>query len=459
MTHWTESQPLYLAAQAGEAYDFAGGTRWLRYRLVPFVVLSLFSSFWTMWWTLGATINPKFLMLPQYLAVGLLMLAVGESYRVVRLPPQTTSHGTRTGLLFTLAVLLLAYGIARGNPVVQAFNDLWVYITFCCFLILGRYDETWEALEKPLIVLFYVCLGLVILGLGMPQFKLAYGGEEAASILQAQGERASAGSLALFGSMTLESWPLLFALAYQKERSDVWKILGLLTIVGYVIVAVILEFRSRFAVAGAYALVAMVVMPMLQRKLKVGTGVLVLVMGGLALAVLSVTANYAHLMERYSERQPYEGRLMEGTAMLEDLSGVQMLIGKGFGGAYRAAEGWDPGKTWEAGDYVSRTLHAGILMPILKGGAILWLLCLSFLVPMFMRKPPGWYHSRYNAAAMTVMLVYSAYVTIVPAPTMESFMFIIVSGLSLARAAAPGVAEDRVYYVSAANVPQRPYGL
>ncbi len=369
----------------------------------------------------------------QLLSLVLLVLAL-YLYTLQEGPiPQTNHFMLHVQLLGALVVILFFYGFIVGNRGLFLASETWVWLVFIVFAILGRYDRVWQDLQKPMLVLFYVCLALVVFGLNRPgpgawtlSGSTSFTGEDP-RYLQTIGIQLR--SLLWF-------WPVLFATAYFQPRWSLWKFAGLLT--PTVIIALqIASFKFRNEVGLALVLVTfvMVIIPLFQRKFKLLTGLVVALMLAVMSAYAVTTEGFAYFIERFHEPSKWAFRAAELNNMMDDMSGLQLLVGKGMGGDYTPPAGFGADVT--LGRYARRETHIGALMPLLKGGVMLVLLYGSMFLRIILRKPPGWYDNWVNLVGLACLMTFITSQIIVPLPTMGGFLSMVIAGMGCARLGTP----------------------
>jgi hypothetical protein len=350
----------------------------------------------------------KYVMTIIHFSAPLLLLLSAWMYRR-RLGPvvQRGAFGVKLFLLVLTIVFLSGLGLARGNNMEWVLRDTWAYVVILGGVLVGRFDRAFEDLEKPMVVLFWLLFAAAVAMLDTPRIISAGFFETTAAMT---GTRASVESVGYVIADTLGFWPLVFLLGYLRPRMDHWKILSIGAALAWIGLQIYFQKRAPFARGMVYVAVAVAVIPMLQKRLKPGTAVLFILAMGVFLAVVESGASFQRLMQRYEEDPSFlqSSRVMEARSMLEDMHGPDWLVGKGMGGGYASPWKWSIRRLDERAE--GMTLHIGSLMPLLKGGLLLMLVYYAFFVPLFTPKPPGWYASRLNVAAMgivPVVLVFS----------------------------------------------------
>lgn len=371
--------------------------------------------------------------------LGLPVLAMA-AWKYSRETPLPYTPGLYSGHLWalgTLLVLLAVYGLFRGNHQGLLFRDFYAYSTIFMFFILGRYDQAWKDIEKPLILLFWISVVLMAVGLtraGTHEWEQATGAFSFGG--GATGGDKRAWNTAAYDMRPLmQSWALVFAMSFFREKKDIWKILGLCAPIANLLFQIFaFRFRSEVAMVCLQIGIVIVVVPFFQRKLKLGTAFLmVLLLGGLFLASRG-TEGFQILKERVEgETDLWGGRLAEFRAFKDDQGPVEWFIGKGMGGGYVAPVGWSAGTHWQGDTLLRDSFHIGFFEPLLKGGVAFVGLYFLFFLRMLRPKPPGWYTNRFNVVAISIVPMFLLSQVIVPPPSAVEFLLLAAAGMSAAR--------------------------
>jgi hypothetical protein len=374
--------------------------------------------------------------LTQLFSVLLLWAAIRAYGRRTPVPPASPAlRGAITAMIF-LIVLLAGYGLLRGEAIYWVAADVWIFLIFLCFVVLGRHDEVWDDLMRMLLVLFWIGFCLVLLGLGRAGSANWDVGITGGAI-QDIGERGT-GTAAYDIRVVLLMWPLLFCWAYFQLSWGLWKMAALATVPAWLGMQIFaFKFRSELGFVLILLLTAVVVMPLLQRKLKPLTALLVVLALVAVFAAFAGTQQMAKFTERFDETNKFGFRIAEFEAFTGDMNPVEYIFGRGMGGSYLpSVTTADVAKVG-----VSRGFHMGILFPLLKGGLILWLLYAAFFAKAFWVKPPGWYGNPRNAIAMSVLPMFIVSQLLIPMPTITGFLSEVVAAMGCARLTLPSPQE------------------
>jgi hypothetical protein len=308
------------------------------------------------------------------------------------------AFGLRMVVLVAWSVVLLGIGLIRDYNfpmiVLKEFTGFQILI---CMLLLGRRDEVWEAIRKPIVILFYISLVLVFLMSQVPAAILSSEGFVAGKSLQAP---RALDTVAYFIRSIVDMGPLLFAWGMASTRKDIWRILMIGGLAAYVAVEVLLfEFRGGAVAAVFIVLVYIAISPLARMRIPVGPIIGVCFMAGIGFVIASQTKGFNELIERFHESGGFfDARIDEAGSFFRDMGPIDFEIGRGFAGTY-TGPAWAPMPEYN-GRLIWSTNHFGFLGLVLRGGFPFLLFMAIFLVPYFLPKPPGWYQSPYNVTAM-----------------------------------------------------------
>merc|ERR1712127_1116897 len=99
-------------------------------------------------------------------------------------------------------------------------------------MFLGSYNSVWEDMYKPLTILFWIFCIPVFIGTYIPRLHLLESGA-ADYLIEKYGGLTPTGTLAYEIYPILDFFPIVFMLAVMYKKLDIWKILGLGTILIY----------------------------------------------------------------------------------------------------------------------------------------------------------------------------------------------------------------------------------
>jgi hypothetical protein len=239
---------------------------------------------------------------------------------------------------------------------------------------------------------------------------------------------------------------LLGAWGLVRQRTDIWRILQIGTlVVTFVVNSLIFSFRGTIFQVLAIILMFAFVRPIVHHRLKLGTVFFAGLLGLGTFYYASTTELYQKLMERLDSTDQtslFETRNAETQSMFSDMSGLEVLVGRGLGA-------WFPPPYWVTSAPIVdgvpqwRNNHYGVLSFVLRGGIVFLLLVGTFAVPVVLRKPREWYDSEYNLTAFVLAPVLLLGVLFNPfgVDTLSFFLFLM-WGMCFARfsIAVPSVA-------------------
>jgi hypothetical protein len=212
---------------------------------------------------------------------------------------------------------------------------------------------------------------------------------------------------------------------------SLWKLAGLSTPVIFAVLQ-IFTFKFRSAVGLALLQVGAVVLlvPLLQKRLKPGTVIAVSLLVLIGYMTVKGTEDYELMMGRFEEQGRWDFRQSEIQTMLSQLGVLGVVIGNGIGGWYWPPEGF-------VSPYPRTEMHIGMLFLVLKGGLVFLVTVLALSLRMLLPKPTGWYQNRYNLSAISVLPIFLLSQAMIPFPTSWNHLSAILAGLCVARMGMP----------------------
>jgi hypothetical protein len=298
-------------------------------------------------------------------------------------------------------------------------------------VLLGRYDEVWEDLEKPLLILTLIGMGMAFLGLGIPVTSV----DVDKSVIQSQyeGERGYTRSVAYtLCDHLLGCWPLVFAGGVLGRRHPATRVMSFLIWIGYLTLQVYFTKRAPSARAACYFLSAVIVSVLFVRKQGIQmmlVGILAVSMAG---AFLWARPEVALLYERFYQEDT--SRIDEAMMMSRCLSREDWIIGTGMGGYFVPEVASMVTVAGKGGEEGKSALHIGLSMPLLKGGLIL-LVAFCFLMMRALRgagRRAAW--NRYDGITICVLPVFGLFLLTEGFPSYGSPFDALLLGLLLGRA-------------------------
>lgn len=333
--------------------------------------------------------------------------------------------GPRVAAFAITVALLAAYGWVRGNAALRIFFDTSTYVILLCFYILGTSDELWRRTERWLLLGFWIGVVMVALTLDVKGSKL-----DDTPIVEGY-ELANVDFLAYRLSATMSYCPVLFAMAIQRRKWNIWRLLGVGSIFVYLVVEIYFQKRAPTARLLTYIAMAFLVTSAVRKR--VSPALVIATLVGCAV-VYQVTASSVlpQLANKYQTEDT--SRFEEGLSLIEQFDPQEFVVGRGMGGTYVPPVGWRAGLVEDdSGRLVRDLTHIGILTPVLKGGLLFLALYLSLAGPLLARKAREWRSNPINLAALMVLPVVLVFLLIEGPPSLQNFYDAAIYGMACAR--------------------------
>jgi len=433
MTQWAEEHPVAIRAPFVVADPSRSGTGVLRALLILFLVIGGLETNRQALWYFGFPVPLQTIAAVLGIALPLISLTLVYVASVtLPRPPMRHAYGFRVSLLFVSSVVLLALGrLEDYNLLNNTFKEFAGFIMLPAWLLLGCQDEIWQAIRKPLVILFYISLVLILLTARAPVAVLTQEGFVAGKSLQAP-RNLDTVAYAIHGTMGIG--PLLFAWGMASTRKDIWRVAMIAALGVYVCVdALLFEFRGAAAAAVFLVLVYFAMSPIIRRRIPIGPIIGLFFLAGIVFVIASQTQSFNDLMRRFEGPEGiFDSRIDEAQTFFKDMGPIDLLVGRGLAGTYAGPQ-WAPMFVYKD-RFVWSTNHFGILGLVLRGGVLLLFLALSFAVPYVLPKPPGWYANEYNVGAMIVLPLIMFNILCNPFDFMpDSYLGMMLWGLCFAR--------------------------
>ncbi|HEY8747606.1 MAG TPA: hypothetical protein VIM11_06520, partial [Tepidisphaeraceae bacterium] len=330
--------------------------------------------------------------------------------------------------------LMMALGGMRGNIPNVVFKEAVVFLMFAMWLFLGRYDSVWQAIRNPLLVVFYAGFVIILLTYRMPGVLTTFEGSTEFDIRGMPRNLSTVGYSCRF---VMELGLLMGALGLVRRRYDGIKLLllGGLAIYAAILIGMF-EFRGSVVIVGVLLASYFLVLPTVRRELPIGTFIGLSLVAIASFVIFSRTQAYTDLMTRFAREQVFAHRFSESEAFFKDMNGLDLVVGRGMGGWYRGPY-WAHGLFYN-GEWQWSANHFGILGFVLRGGVLLLAFMASFVIPIFLPKPHGWYENEYNLAALVLAPVLIVNVLVNPILFLpDAFFNLLITGFCLARFSTP----------------------
>lgn len=258
--------------------------------------------------------------------------------------------------LFLYSHVLALVGLLSGNVASAVLTEVWAaWLVFLSYL-LSKDAEKWSLFESKLHYLYYIFASLVVAGFFYPAEHFMELG------LEYRVEGATTATVAYQIAPILDFWPLLFLIKLFRSQDIKSKLAAFMPLFIYLIIQVVFLKRAPTVRALTFIGVATTLYFMSKgdRNFLIKIFVFLGVFGFLSIFTVP-DALYARFMTLESVRQN------ESMAMLEQMSTLQHIFGKGLGGYFfPAVDGVQ--KNLSSGQIIT---HIGIAYPYLKGGLVL----------------------------------------------------------------------------------------
>lgn len=292
-----------------------------------------------------------------------------------------------------LAGLLGFWNENESNALVKEFISLnsWVF-----FLLLGASDRFWLKMVKPMTLIFYLGAVLVVVFADAAAVVTNEMGTEQLD-LDSLGSR-NQHSLGFRLRPLVGAGLFLFIWGVVNPQAGIWKLLQLGALPVLIFMSVgIFVFRGSAIMAVVSVLMVLIVRPMLETRSR--PNLTAFLFAGCALGALgfSQTEAFEKLTRRAVEQTQNEGFLTSRTAEYEAYvadMGWEVTTGRGLGGSFDATGVMKGDRA-----HIWQTTHFGLLVLSLKGGVLMTVVFLAFLIPGLALQETQWYQNPMNLTA------------------------------------------------------------
>lgn len=342
-------------------------------------------------------------------AVGAVLFSYGAysyigAYKVLRL--MTKSHQSIILLWYVCLLLFFVVGVLNGNSLTVIGKEFIILWLFGLFWTLGADDRFWFLIAKPLTIIFYITVPLIMLYASTPGLVIdTYGTEQLAD--EVIGRR-NINTIGYGLRPVMGSGLFLFVWGVLNPRKGIWRNLQIGAFPLSLAISVgLFVFRGAAFTHALVALIVLLIRPRLEKRKRPGISAL-LVLGGILGAIyFAQTDAFAFLLTRtfeHTRSEPiFASRLNELSAYFSVMR-WEVFTGRGLGGHFDASSAFDLDRFSEWS-----TLHFGIFVFTLKGGVLLAGLFLAVLMAGFRIYPQHWYQDPMNLTATLLfpLLVFS----------------------------------------------------
>jgi len=438
MSQWTEQHLVEIPSLGDGATPPLVQSVWIQLLMVLILALGFGLIDRQALWHFGLPLSIS--SMSEVFGSALPLVCVAAAYLaslVLPAPVMRHGYGWRVAALATWSLFVLGVGLLEDHNASRAvLKEFGGFLTLIAMLWLGRYDQVWEALRRPIVVIFYTSLVLILLTYRTPAAVLTTEGFVAGKNLDAP---RALDTMAYSIRNIIDIGPLLFGWGISSKKKDIWRLLMIAALGVYVAIdALLFEFRAAALGAMFVVCVYVAVTPLMRVRIPVGPILGVLALAGIGLVIASQTQSFNNLIRRFE--QPggiLDSRFDEARSFFDDMSSVDLAIGRGFAATYHGPD-WAPMSEYN-GRRIWGFIHFGFLGLVLRGGLPLLLLMASFAVPYVLRKPHGWYDNEYNVAAMICVPWLVLNILFNPfdfGP--DSFFLLLTWGLCFGRLSTPG---------------------
>jgi hypothetical protein len=402
MTEWTEELPVAIPSSFEHAEAPRSRIGLVRALLILFLVIGGLQTSRQALWYFGFPVPLQTIATVLGTALPLVSLAILYVASITFPPaPMRHAYGIRVGILFAWSVILLILGLLEDHYVpFGVIKEFAGFLMLPAWLLLGRRDEIWQAMRKPLVILFYASLVLILLTTRVPAAMLTAEGFVAGRGLQAP---RNLDTVAYSIRGIIDLGPLLFAWGMANTRKDIWRVAMIAALGVYACIdGLLFEFRGAAAAAIFLVLIYFMLSSVIRGRIPVGPMIGLFFLAGIVFVIASQTQAFNDLMRRFEGPEGiFDSRIDEAHSFFDDMGPVDLLIGRGFAGTY-AGPSWAPMSEYK-GRLVWGANHFGFLGLVLRGGVFFLCFVATFALPYVLPKPRGWFTSEYNVAAMIVI--------------------------------------------------------
>lgn len=306
----------------------------------------------------------------------------------------------------------LCLGIIWGNFWLNSGREAIALLYYPIFLYFGLDDRVWHSLQKHLTILVFVTLPFIFIYYKTPAPNVSI--DEMASAFKQVSSQRYTGSLGYEFRILIKPAIFLTMWGLISSKGGVLRIFQILAVPCYFAIEVgLFKFRSQAVICVGVFASFMVLRPFLEHRLrpKMTAIILILLFSGTAyyLTTDSFELLYQRAFVATQKSRILDSRDDELKALLSNLGSIDMAIGRGMGGAFDASRVYH-----FKGSEKWRTVHYGILVFLLKGGAGLLFMFIFLLQNSIRIRPKPWYLNPCNLTASLLIPLYLLTVLFLP---------------------------------------------
>jgi hypothetical protein len=329
-------------------------------------------------------------------AAFLIFVYCSVKYILIRRLPLlcTKGHWLRIRLYFIFLTGLFLYGLLRENVTNYIFIETILFFSLGIFLVLGVDDRVCRRFFKVLTVAFWLAFVLSLFTINVIANSVDLG--HYANVEGTDSRYISSAAYTYFRPFLDLGLPL-FIFGCASKLNSRWKLLQLLSLIGYLVFNVMVyKFRGAFSLALLATFAAFFIPGAVAKKIKLAGSVLLC--GILIWSWLQTESGivFHDRMYQFGRTGVIDYRLPETKRYFEEM-GNEWLWGRGLGGTFDLGGMFGRGiveRTWP-------TVHIGWLVFTLKGGAFFLYIIISFFLAGFHRRN---YQQKYDPYILTARL-------------------------------------------------------
>lgn len=302
-------------------------------------------------------------------------------------------------LIFIYVHFLLILGIFNGNDLFVIFLEYWTGAIVLFSYLIASDPRIWNTFGLPLRFMYLL---FAIATLVATQYSREH------LVLQGLGdiyETHTTSSLAYEISPILDFWPFLFLIAFFRNKKNPYNLVALVPFVIYLAFQLYFLKRAPTTRAISYLIVGSLVLIYLKRN----TGLamrLITIFAIILIGIYFITPKA--LIARFETKDT--ARQEEALTMINQLSPIEHILGKGLGGSYYLEQGAGLIEIDNHGNYGKNITHVGVAYPYLKGGLIFTLILFIYIIrTIFKSLRKIKFLSDEELAALVFLIVYCSF--------------------------------------------------
>lgn len=311
-----------------------------------------------------------------------------------------------------MVAIQLGLGFIWGNSWLNSGREAIALLYYPLFLYFGLDDRVWHSLQKHLTILVFLTFPFIFIYFRTPAPHVSI--DEMASAFKEVSARRYTGSLGYEFRLLIKPAIFLTMWGLVSSKGGVLRVFQILAVPCYFAVEVgLFKFRSQAVICAGVFASFMVLRPLLEHRLRPKMNAIIIVLLFSGIAFYLTTDSYTLLYKRAFVYTQHSGILdsrdAELKALLSDLDGMDMAIGRGMGGVFDASRVYH-----FKGSEKWRTVHYGIMVFLLKGGVGLLFMFILLLQNSIRIRPKLWYMNQCNLTAALLIPLYLLTIVFIP---------------------------------------------